>query len=628
MNKFKVTSVTMKSTPLDFNGNLKLIKKILEEEENTTSQLILFPELCISGYGCEDAFYNPYVWEKAKKSLEQIKPLSNNKIIVVGLPIFHSSYLYNCAAILCNQKLLGLVPKIHLANTGVHYEKRWFQENYKGYEIINFNHEQIPFGNLLFKSSDFSFGIEICEDSWNSNRPSTQLSSMGADIILSMGASHFSFNKQSIRRRIFSESSRAQNNIFIYSNLNGNESGKIIFEGGSLISQNGEILNEGKRLHFSDFEITKGIIDIDSIKHNKSKNYRNFLNNENNLYTIVSHTLRISHPTENLSQPINPVECNNFKDFSDAVTLGLFDYLIKSKAKGFSLSLSGGADSSACAILVSLMIRKAKVEISDTIFEELSLEEKNLLFTIYQGTENNSQDTKIYAKMLAAELNVQHHEIKIDSVIDFIVSSISKNLDISPNWLEHDLALQNIQARARSPIVWFMANLKNHLLISTGNRSESSVGYTTMDGDSSGSICPISGVSKEFILRWLDYISKDSEPLLPTLPSLKLLLNKKPTAELRPLNELQEDEKELMPYPILQKIEREYVFHGRGESEILEILLETEQNIDEDTLKKYISKFIILFKRSQWKRERLPPGFHLDDYGLDPKTSFRYPILS
>ena len=82
MNKFKVTSVTMKSTPLDFNGNLKIIKKILEEEENTTSQLILFPELCISGYGCEDAFYNPYVWEKAKKSLEQIKPLSNIKLLL------------------------------------------------------------------------------------------------------------------------------------------------------------------------------------------------------------------------------------------------------------------------------------------------------------------------------------------------------------------------------------------------------------------------------------------------------------------------------------------------------------------------------------------------------------------
>jgi len=94
------------------------------------------------------------------------------------------------------------------------------------------------------------------------------------------------------------------------------------------------------------------------------------------------------------------------------------------------------------------------------------------------------------------------------------------------------------------------------------------------------------------------------------------------------LNELQEDEKELMPYPILQKIEREYVFHGRGESEISEILLETQPNIDEDTMKKYISKFVILFKKSQWKRERLPPGFHLDDYGLDPKTSFRYPILS
>ncbi len=628
MNKIKVSCISMKTTPMDFDGNLNKIRKILDDKENITSQLILFPELCISGYGCEDSFYNPYIWESAKKSLEQIKPYSTNKIVVVGLPIYHTSCLYNCAAVLSNQKLLGIVPKIHLANTGVHYEKRWFQDNYQGYEYITINHEQIPFGNLLFKSTDFSFGIEICEDSWVTNRPSSQLSAMGAEIILSMGASHFSFHKQHIRRRIFQESSRAQNNVFIYSNLNGNESGKIIFEGGSIIAQNGSILNEGRRLHFTDYEITKGILDLDSIKQNRAKDFRIHPNLDHSKILVVPHTLRVSHPNEVLSSTIQLVDTDIYKDFSSAVTLGLFDYLIKTRASGFSLSLSGGADSSACAILVALMKEKAKLELGITIFDDFSLKENELLFTIYQSTINNSQETKKYAKMLAEELKVVHHEISIDSIVNSIVHDLSVEMGIKPNWLDHDLALQNIQARARSPIVWLMANLKNHLLISTGNRSEASVGYTTMDGDSSGSLCPISGVSKEFILEWLDAVSNGLESLLPELPSLKLLLHKKPTAELKPLNEFQEDEKDLMPYLLLQKIEREYVLNGRGEEEILQVLLETEKDLEEESIKKHISRFITLFKRSQWKRERLPPGFHLDDYGLDPKTSFRFPILS
>jgi NAD+ synthase (glutamine-hydrolysing) len=628
MNKIKVSCISMKTTPMDFSGNLNKIKKILEDKENSASQLILFPELCISGYGCEDAFYNPYIWENAKKSLEQIKPYSTNKIIVVGLPIYHSSCLYNSAAVLSNQKLLGIVPKINLANTGVHYEKRWFQENFQAHEYINFNHEQVPFGNIIFKSSDFSFGIEICEDSWVTHRPSSNLSVMGAEIILSMGASHFSFHKQSIRRRIFQESSRAQNNVFLYSNLNGNESGKIIFEGGSLIAQNGSILNEGRRLHFTDYEITKGVLDLDSIKQNKSKNFRNNQNLDHSKILIVPHTLRVSHPNEPLSLPIQLINSNIYSDFSNAVSLGMFDYLIKTKANGFSLSLSGGADSSACAILVTIMKERAKKELGSSIFESFSLDEENLLYTIYQATINNSLETKKYAKMLSEELKVKHYEVNIDSLVNTIIHDLSEEMKITPNWIEHDLALQNIQARARSPIVWLMANLKNHLLISTGNRSEASVGYTTMDGDSSGSLCPISGVSKEFILEWLESINNGLEPLLPKLHSLKLLLNKKPTAELKPLNEFQEDEKDLMPYPLLQKIEKEYVFNGRGEEEILKFLLETEKDLDEDSLKRFISKFIILFKRSQWKRERLPPGFHLDDYGLDPKSSFRFPILS
>ena len=625
MNKIKVSSISMKSTPLDFIGNTKIIKKVLDSPEVSNSALVVFPEMCISGYGCEDAFYNTHVWKKSFEMLKEILPLSKDKVVTVGLPIFVSPFLYNCAAVLSNNKILGIVPKTHLANTGVHYEKRWFKDGVINNKNISIHNKQIPFGNFIFKNDSFSFSIEICEDSWVSDRPSIKSTHSGTDLVLSMGASHFSFNKQEVRKRIFLESSRNQNNAYIFSNLNGNESGRIIFEGGCLITQNGILLNEGKRLHFSDFTITNAVIDIDSIRFNKSKNYRSL---DNNKYSDeVQYSLLLNEISEPLSIEMKNIGSNVYKDFSNAVCLGLFDYLIKTKSKGYSLSLSGGADSSAIAILVYLMKEKVKQELGQDIFLKYGIFEKEILYTIYQETENNSPETKKFAAQLAKDLSLPHYHIKIDNIIDSIINILSKELKIKPNWNEHDLALQNIQARVRSPIVWMMANLKNHLLLSTGNRSESSVGYTTMDGDSSGSLCPIAGVSKKFILEWLDYIQKGNENLLPNLKSLSSLLDRKPTAELKPLSETQEDEKDLMPYSLLQRIEEEFVFNGRDDKEILEVLLETE-DYSKEVLEEYIKKFLQLFRRSQWKRERIPPGFHLDDYGLDPKSSFRYPILS
>ncbi|PKA03028.1 NAD(+) synthase, partial [Leptospira ellisii] len=188
----------------------------------------------------------------------------------------------------------------------------------------------------------------------------------------------------------------------------------------------------------------------------------------------------------------------------------------------------------------------------------------------------------------------------------------------------------NIQARVRSPIVWMLANLNDHLLLSTGNRSEASAGYTTMDGDSSGSVAPLTGVSKEFILRWLRNVAAGKDPILPPYPSVKEIVLSPPSAELKPLEEAQEDEKDLMPYPLLQKIEELFVVRGAEYSEIVTLVaLEPEASgISRGILEEYVRKYVRLFHRSQWKRERLPPSFHLDEYGLDPKSSFRFPILS
>ncbi|EQA62816.1 NAD(+) synthase [Leptospira alexanderi] len=637
MQPVRLTSVSLKTRVFDFAGNLKKIKRVLEQEKN--SDLILFPELCISGYGCEDSFFFPRIWKKSWNSLTELLPLTENKIVVVGLPIFQNPYLFNCAAVLCNGVVAGIVPKSNLASTGVHYENRWFtrgEETRKNFTAPDGS--VIPFGSLIFETDRFSFGVEICEDSWVLQKPSIPLAKAGTDLILSPGASHFAFGKQRIRRQIFQENSRRESNVYLFSNLCGNESGRLIFEGGSMIVQNGKLISQSQRLFFGDFNLCSSEIDFETSRADRVKNFRpsgnrfspkeSFAENRIRLsLKFPKRTPRINHP---LPEPSISQEEESYLDFTRAVALGLFDYLIYSKTKGYTLSLSGGADSSVCALLVTAMKKIAKQELGEKFFSSQGIEEDSILSTLYQATINNSDRTRSLAKALAEDVKSVHGELTIDTEVQNISQKISEITGITLNWNEHNLTLQNIQARIRSPIIWMLANLNGHLLLSTGNRSEASVGYTTMDGDSSGSVAPLTGVSKEFILKWLRFVAEGKDSILPAYPSVKEIVLSPPSAELKPLKDKQEDEKDLMPYPLLQKIEELFTVRGADFSEIVQLLSKDPeiQKSASGELEESVRKYITLFHRNQWKRERLPPSFHLDDYGLDPKSSFRFPILS
>ncbi|MCG6168533.1 NAD(+) synthase [Leptospira sanjuanensis] len=637
MQSVRLTSVSLKTRVFDFEGNFAKIQKVLELETN--SDLILFPELCISGYGCEDSFFFPRIWKESWNTLTRILPLTENKIVVVGLPVFQNPYLFNCAAVLCNGAVAGIVPKSNLATTGVHYENRWFARGEEAQEnFVAPDGSAVPFGSLVFETDHFSFGVEICEDSWVLQKPSIPLAEAGTDLILSPGASHFAFGKQRTRRQIFRESSRRESNVYLFSNLCGNESGRLIFEGGSMIVQNGKSIAESERLFFGDFHLCSSEIDFDASRADRAKNFRpsgnrfgqKKTNEENRIYLGIEFPKRIPKVNQPISElPITKEE-ESYRDFTRAVALGLFDYLIQSKTKGYTLSLSGGADSSACALLVTAMKKIAKQELGDNFFPSKGISEESLLYTLYQATENNSDRTRSLAQALANEVGSIHGDLTIDSEVKTISEKISKITGVSLNWEQHNLVLQNIQARVRSPIVWMLANLNGHLLLSTGNRSEAGAGYTTMDGDSSGSVAPLTGVSKEFILRWMRFIAEGKDPILPAYESVKEIVLSPPSAELKPLEDKQEDEKDLMPYPLLQKIEELFVVRGAGYSEIVQLLSGDPevQKLAPGFLEGAVQKYIGLFHRNQWKRERLPPSFHLDDYGLDPKSSFRFPILS
>jgi NAD+ synthase (glutamine-hydrolysing) len=167
-----------------------------------------------------------------------------------------------------------------------------------------------------------------------------------------------------------------------------------------------------------------------------------------------------------------------------------------------------------------------------------------------------------------------------------------------------------------------LANIKNALLLSTSNRSEGDVGYTTMDGDTSGSISPIAGVDKHFVIQWLRW----AETKL-NYHGLNKVNGLQPTAELRPSENQQTDETDLMPYSVIVEIERLAIRDKRSPLDIF-LILKEELNVEKELLKSYIKKFFRLWSRNQWKRERLAPSFHLDEFNVDPKTWYRFPILS
>ncbi len=599
MNALKIAGATLNQTPLDWKGNFERIVLAIQQAQAAQVELLCFPELTLTAYGAEDLFLSPWFTEKAKQQLEQLIPYSKDITLAVGLPIRLENKVYNTMAILENGAVKGIVAKQFMAIDGVHYEFRWFTPWPASQQTtVEINGIEVPFGDFTFQLKGIHYGFEICEDAWRGDaRPGYRLCERKVDLIFNPSASHFAMNKTLERKTLVSKSSTMFNCYYFYVNLLGNEAGRMIFDGEILLAKDGAILGRNQLLSFESVQVCTFYL-------------------------------------ENKLQHTAPIQSKEW-EFVQASSLALFDYLRKSKAKGFVLSLSGGADSSTIAVLVAEMVRRGIQELGvDGFISKLGLPltassndpEKSLvnqlLTTAYQGTKNSSEATFNSAKALAESLGATFVSWSIEEEVQAYTQTIEGVLGRKLTWEQDDISLQNIQARTRSPIIWLLTNLKNALLLSTSNRSEGDVGYATMDGDTSGSISPIAGVDKDFVIHWLQWAEKNlGRPGLSGVNSLT------PTAELRPQERSQTDEKDLMPYSLLVEIERLAIRDRRSPLEVF-VALQKKNEFAEAELKEYIKKFFRLWSRNQWKRERLAPSFHLDDFNVDPKTWCRFPILS
>jgi len=326
------------------------------------------------------------------------------------------------------------------------------------------------------------------------------------------------------------------------------------------------------------------------------------------------------------------------EEFTRALALAYFDYLRKSWSGGFVVSLSGGADSAAVATFVKIMLDLALAELGeDGVRQKLphldlpaSSSEwmKELLFCAYQGTKNSGETTRQAARAVAEALGCDYAEWEVDELVQGYEKAAENVFGRELSWEKDDVTRQNIQARVRAPAIWMFANLRNSLLLSTSNRSEAAVGYATMDGDTSGGVSPIAGIDKHYLRQWLRFMEEDGLPESPAISALSHINVQNPTAELRPQSEKQTDEDDLMPYQVLDTLERAAIRDKKGPKAALAVIRARYQNYEEAQLIDWTKKFYRLWCTNQWKRERYAVSFHVDDQNLDPKSWCRFPILS
>jgi NAD+ synthase (glutamine-hydrolysing) len=330
----RLAGAALNQIPFDWEHNLRNISTAIEQAKADGVELLCLPELCLTGYNCEDLFLSDWLPATALAQLQKIRPLTTGICVVVGLPVRLNHRTYNTAAVLRDGQILGFAAKQFLANDGVHYETRFFVPWPAGETTtVHYQGESWPLGDLTFEHLGVRFGFEICEDAWRPDdvRPACRLRGK-VELIINPSASHFAMSKTDLRYKLVLNASRNFACTYLYANLLGNEAGRVIYDGEILVARNGHLLKRNQLLSFK--EIDMEWVDVD-----------------------------FTTPLEVADAIVQLPEPDEYRELNQAMSLGLFDYLRKARSRGFVLSLSGGADSCFCAVGVAEMVRLGVAEL-------------------------------------------------------------------------------------------------------------------------------------------------------------------------------------------------------------------------------------------------------------------------
>ncbi len=641
----RVAAASINQTVGDWEGNFRRLVEVIRAARDEGARLLVLPEMCIPGYSLGDRLMRRGTLDRSWAMLRRLEQHCDDIAVCVGLPVLHGGVLYNAIAVVVNRECVGLVCKEYLAIGDVQYENRWFQSwpHGRAEEFHSADGLTLPIGTLMFQIPGLGrFGIEVCEDGWKGIRPGSTYTLAGAEIVCNPSASWFVIGKHAIRRSMVEQISREDHCCYLYTSLLGCDSTRLVFDGSVLIGVDGDLVAEGRRLLFrEDWELSSHIVDLDRLRLARMEegSWREqvaaFERGEHGAHptlVAVDADLSTRDPSPPAApywevQPVGPVDpslqwlvemgfASSLRqedlphlELELAIALGLRDYTKKSGIETLTVALSGGRDSAMVATLVSRMNRYD--------------DSPRRLITAYMATENSGPVTQAAAKGLAEELGATHLEVGIQEAVDVHVGLASSMVGRELTWRDDDIALQNVQARLRGSLIWMIANLHDSLLLATSNKSEAAVGYTTMDGDTSGGISPIADVPKSLVSLWLRWAEG-----FHGLASLGAVNAQQPTAELRPPGEGQTDEGDLMPFWVLDRLMYQFVQRAQDPVEMFRSLwpeFGPHYGGDASRFADDIELFVRLFCHAQWKRERFAISFRVTAFDLDPKTGFRFP---
>ena len=614
----------------DTHYNILAIEEQIAIANSRGVELIVFPELSITGYSCQDLFHSQLLLEKAEEALMHLLDFSRKLdiISVVGMPVAVGDILLNCAVVVQQGVIIGIVPKTFLPNYGEFYEKRWFcsaldihsQTIYIAGSPITITPEP-----KVFTTYDgLKFGIEICEDLWSPLPPSNNLTLAGADIIVNLSASDELIGKHQYLRQLISQQSARTLSAYVYSSCGFGESTQdVVYGGNAIIAENGRMLFESERF-CKEPQLGIAQIDIDRLRSERRSN-TTFTLAQRTASAVDIKTRQPEEMTEfRLVRDIDPTpfipKSDDMKQSCEEIlniqTSGLAKRLDHTGCKHVVVGISGGLDST-LSLLVCVRT-----------FDYLSLDRKGIHGITMPGF-GTTDRTHLNAVNLMESLGVTVHEISI-------AKSVTQHFeDIGHDSAKHDVTYENSQARERTQILMDMANRVGGLVVGTGDLSELALGWATYNGDHMSMYGVNASIPKTLIRHLVRYVADNDVDAQSRLTLLDII-DTPISPELIPADEngniSQKTEDLVGPYELHDFFLYHYLRFGYRPAKLF--LMATVafdghdpsvSAYDHDTIKHWLKTFFRRFFAQQFKRSCLPDGPKVGSVSLSPRGDWRMP---
>ena len=612
----KVAAGTPKLRVADCEHNAGQIIALMKEAAAQGVKVLALPELCVTGYTCGDLFLQDTLLDGAERALGQIleETKALDLLTAVGLPVRHEHRLYNCAAVIHKGEILGLIPKIFIPNYGEFYEARWFTSGDAADSYVSGLCGQRPLlcadQSFACNIPDLAVGVEICEDLWASNPPSTILAQAGATLILNLSASDEVAGKADYRRRLVTGQSARCVCGYVYADAGeGESSTDLVFAGHNLIAENGIILAE-KRFGTG---LTVSEIDVDRLAYERRR-----------MNTFQSHTGNVNdgsftlEPADTvLTRPISPTPFipedpvhrgSRCEEILKIAALGLKKRLEHTNAACAVVGLSGGLDSTLAILITALA------------FDLLGRDRKGI-FAVTMPCFGTTRRTRSNAELLAAELGADFREVNISKAVEQHFADIGQSMD------DHDVTFENAQARERTQVLMDLANQRGGLVIGTGDLSELALGWATYNGDHMSMYGVNASIPKTLVRHLVAYEADRLGGRAGEV--LRDILDTPVSPELLPPKDgeiAQKTEDLVGPYELHDFFLYYAIRWGFPPRKVFRLATHAfGERYDRETVLKWLKNFYRRFFAQQFKRSCLPDGPKVGSVTLSPRGDWRMP---